>query len=87
MTEIDADAAQAAARNIIEIALKSLTDMGMTYQGASALLVIQGAIRVESGQDREGLVHFLNETLDAWLAEREATAPSLRLVEDDGRTQ
>ena len=63
MTEIDVDAAQAAARNIIETALKSLTDMGMEYENAASLLCIQGANRVESQEELEQLRDFIDRLL------------------------
>lgn len=50
---------QAEARSIIEEALSRLTAMGMTSDGSASLLVIQGAIRVESDAKRKELAEFV----------------------------
>ncbi len=63
MNEIEIAAAQAAARNIIETALKALTDMGMEYENAASLLCIQGFIRVEDPKKIETLKGVVNDTL------------------------
>ncbi|TCK27994.1 hypothetical protein EV667_1990 [Ancylobacter aquaticus] len=50
---------QAEARAIIEDALSRLRAMGMTPDGAASLLVIQGAIRVESAVKRKENANFV----------------------------
>ena len=60
MTKIDVDAAQAAARNIIETALQALVAMGMEYENAASLLCIQGFCRVETPKKIEELQDFVN---------------------------
>ena len=49
------------AREIIEDAISQLYALGMTNDGPASLLVIQGAIRVESRAKRKELADFMTE--------------------------
>jgi hypothetical protein len=49
-------------RSIIENTLRQLVDLGMTPEGAAALLVVQGAIRIASPEKRAEMAEFVAST-------------------------
>jgi hypothetical protein len=56
------DYKQAKVREIIEDTMSQLCAVGLTSDGAAALMVIQGMIRIEDPQKRKDMAAFAAET-------------------------
>ena len=55
---------QAKAKGIIDSAVDQLMAMGMTRDGAAALLVVQGTIRIESRAKLKEMADFVAEAAE-----------------------
>ena len=55
---------QAKAKGIIDIAVDQLMAMGMSKDGAAALLVVQGTIRIEDRAKRQEMADFVAESAE-----------------------
>jgi hypothetical protein len=53
-------------RSIIQRAMSDLVAVGLTHEGAAALLAVQGVIRVEDCQHLKSVIDLARDSLEAF---------------------